>query len=186
MVALAPDPNTLAAIAAGPVESLLASHREQFLPLFHAEAERSERFRLCLQSAYVDVPAELEELIERDTPSATMLPRANADAIDAEATALIVAWFQHANTGWAPSLLDALIAEDPAAAWDAIRVLLVFANDDPALREEVGEQAVTRFVKKRGDEFRETLLVAAERHPWARQWLATAPPPSSASAPPTE
>lgn len=179
MVAYAPDYGVLAGVAAGPVESLIDQHEDAFMSVFRNEVERNPRFRVCLRAAYTEWPRELADLLEQDAHSGTSLPVAGLRDIDAttEEMALLISWFHHSTTGWASSLLADFTSQDPPSAWDAIRLLLVFAEEDANVRDDVFEHALVPFVRKNFGAHRESLVAVARRHAWLRESFAASKRP---------
>jgi len=166
----APDYDVLAAIAAGPVEDLISSHEDSIMPVIVEEAEKSVRVRICLQAAYSEFPDELRATIEAEKADVRDVPADDDVQLAGQDLALFVSWLRHANASWASEFLKEMTENDPAGAWEVLRVLAMFAEEDPRVREEVFEEAFTPFIRRHFDGHREALVTFGRKHAAFREW----------------
>ncbi|HKO58262.1 MAG TPA: hypothetical protein VJ276_20530 [Thermoanaerobaculia bacterium] len=172
VVGSAHDYAVLAAIAAGPLEDLINQHRDVILPILDGEVKTNVRLRICLRAAYADLPHDVRALVEAETADVRDLP-ADTDAQLAGADlALVVSWLHHSDTAWASEFLKEMIESDPPAAWDVLRVLAVFADEDVRLRHEIFEDAFGRFMRRHLADYREKLVALGHKNDAFRKWVA--------------
>ena len=168
MVGYAADYGTLAAIAAGPVESLLDLGNDWVEEISH-EAARSVRMRICLRGVYTDLPDDLRESVENEQTDVRSVPQSGlADATDEE-IGLMVRWLQNSSSSLANSLFLEMLKDDPEDAWDVVRVLVRLADDDASLREDVYLHAVDAFLSKHFGPFRDRIAELARNSAALRQ-----------------
>ncbi len=173
MVACAPEYGILAAIAAGPVESFFDQHGEKYEAAFRTEAEANPRFRACLRATHTEWPPEVAKLLHGNEGRGRALPHPNTlpDGTSAENMSLIISWFHHNTTSWASLFLSELIVKDATKAWDAIRVLLVLAEEDQTGPGDILEGSLRPFLRKNFASHRDAILAEAKRKPRLRSWL---------------
>jgi hypothetical protein len=170
IVGAAPDYDVLAAVAAGPIEDLFDHHGESMMAIIVDEAKRDARLRICLRAAYSDFPPELSVLLEAETSDVRDLQANTQLSIGGKDLALIVAWLHHSDSAWASYFLQELTASDPEGAWDALRVLAVFAEEDARLRDDVFEDAFEPFMRRHFSSYREELVNVGRKSAAFRQW----------------
>ena len=168
MVGYAPDYGTLAAIAAGPVESLLDLDYE-WMREIGDEAGRNVRMRICLRGVYTDLPDDVRVSVENEQTDVRSVPQAGlADATDEE-IGLMIRWLQHSSTSLANTLFLEMLKDDPEDAWDIVRVLVRFAEDDTSIREDVYLHAVDAFLRKHFTTYRDRIVELARKSPALRK-----------------
>jgi len=163
MVAYAPDQGLLASVAAGPVEDLFGLKQ-----LMRQEAEINPRFRICLGMTN-GLPEELEPFADRET-RLEAVPTMNTSEATPEEIALMVAWFHHSDTSWAPMLLDELNRGRPDDALFVLRLLLASGDEYPHLREKVFLEVFNTFVQLNFAMYRDELKALARQHDDLRRW----------------
>lgn len=167
----APDYGVLSAIAAGPVEDLISRHGDTFMPILLEDAKNSARVRICLRATYSDLPSELRALIEAETADVRDVPVDQAARLEGEDLALVISWLHHSDTSWASEFLKEMTENDPAAAWDVLRVLAVFAEEDARIRDDVYEDAFAPFIRSHLHDYYDRLVALGHKSVAFRQWV---------------
>lgn len=170
VVGCAPDYDVLSAFAAGPVEDLISRHGESMMPVIAEEAKVNPRLRVCLRAAYSEFSADLQILVESETADVRDLAVDPQTTLTGEDLALVVAWLHHSDTAWSSEFLRSMTGNDPDAAWDVLRVLAVFAEEDTRVRRDVFERAFEPFIRRHFDAYREHLIGLGRKSAAFRQW----------------
>jgi hypothetical protein len=170
IVGFAPDYGVLCAVAAGPIEDFISCHGESVMPMIAQEAMQNTRFRICLGAAYGDFPADLSARIEAETADVRDLAIDPAATLSGEDLALVVAWLHQSDTAWSWTFLQDMTENDPAAAWDALRALAIFAEEDIRIREEVFESAFEPFIRRHFNAYRELMMELGRTNTAFREW----------------
>ncbi|HYR30202.1 MAG TPA: hypothetical protein VEU30_17175, partial [Thermoanaerobaculia bacterium] len=170
VVGSAPDYDVLSAIAAGPVENLISKHGDSVMPILVEEAKRSARVRICLGATYSEFPPELDAMIEAETADVRDVPTDDDVQLAGKDLALFVSWLRHSDSAWAPQFLEEMTNSDPAAAWDVLGVLAIFAEEDARIRADVYANAFTPFMRRHFDDHREKLVILGRKSAAFRQW----------------
>src|SRR5262245_25065265 len=156
MVAYAPSPAVLALVAAGPIEDLFGLKQ-----LMRDEAEKNARFRICLGSTN-GLPPELEPFADREKGTAR-LPPARPTVATPEEISLMTSYFHYFDTMWASRYLEELNGKQPDDALFILRLLLA-SREFPHVREEVFQDAFSRFVGKHLARYRIELSALVQEH----------------------
>lgn len=171
VVGVAPDDHTLSALAAGPVEDFIDRHGDEAIAMMTEEIRKSARLRVCLRGAYSELPDELRSLIEGESSDVRDLATDPTVSLDSEDLALILAWLRHSNTAWAADFLKEMTEHDPAAAWDVLRVLAVFAQEDSRIQLDIFDDAFEPFIRQHFTAYREQLIDLGQKRSAFRQWV---------------
>ena len=170
MVAYAPDYGTIAAVAAGPVEDFFHENVDSFGDRILDEAKRNARFRTALRATYLELPAPLEELVERDATE-TDVPAPNDDVVPTpNELRLMIAWFHHHDTHSATTKVELLLKRDADAAVSFIDILLMLADEKEDVRDDVFLFAVEPLLRSHFHAKRDALLELARKHHSFREW----------------
>jgi len=171
LVGCAPDYGVLAAIAAGPVESLLDSHGETFMPVVASAVRTNTRLRICLRAAYPYFPADIRQLINEETADVRDLAVDENIAAVGSDLALVVRWLRCSDTAWASTMLQEMTEGRPREAWNVLQVLAIFADEDDRISSDVFDRAFQPFVRRHFSEFREELATLGKTNPAFGQWI---------------
>jgi hypothetical protein len=170
MVGCAPDYDVLATVAAGPVEDLIDRHGDWAMPMIAGEARNNVRLRICLGAAYSELPADVSALVEGETTDVRDLAVDSELIVTGEDLALVMAWLHHSDTAWSSEFLKEMTENDPAAAWDVLRVLVAFADEDTRIRHDVFEDALHPFMRRHFTAYREHLIGLGRKSAAFREW----------------
>jgi len=170
IVGCAPDYDVLATVAAGPVEDLIDQHGDWAMPMIAEEARNNVRLRICLGAAYSPFPADLRALVESETADVRDLAVDPELIVTGEDLALIMAWLHHSDTAWSSEFPKQMTENDPAAAWDVLRVLFAFADEDTRIRQDVFEHALDPFIRRHFTAYREHLIGLGRKSAAFREW----------------
>lgn len=170
LIGAAPDYGVLSAVAAGPLEDLIDQHGDAFMPRIAEKAKTSARLRICLRGVNSDLPPELSAIVEAEAGDVRALPVEAEASATGDDLALIIAWLHHSDTAWSFVFLKEMTVNDAASAWDVLRVLLVFAEEDPRIQCEVFDEAFEPFMRRHFTDFRDRFVEAGRKSAAFRRW----------------
>jgi hypothetical protein len=170
MVGCAPDYDVLAAVAAGPVEDLIDRHGESAMAIIAEDATKNARLRICLGATYSEFPADLSALVEGEAADVRDLAVDPELSVTGKDFALVMAWLHYSDTAWSSEFLKEMTENDPAAAWDVLRVLTRFAEEDTRIQRDVFEDAFEPFIRRHFSAYRDHLIGLGRKSAAFRQW----------------
>lgn len=140
------------------------------MPVIAEAAQTNVRLRICLGAAYSDLPEDLQEMVDSETADVRDLAHDQRASVTAGDLALIIGWLHHSDTAWAAELLKEMTEHEPAAAWDVLRVLAVFAEEDSRIRDDVYSDAFAPFMQRHFAAFREKFVALGRKSAAFRDW----------------